>query len=291
MPIPGIVAAQLLNVAVGGSVSLSPAVANLLLSGSAPAAVVTGGSASLSPTTANLLLSSAVPTVQVSGGAGATPTFRSTDSAVAHTTTALSVPYPAGLAADDILILPVNFAGTGVTMTTPTDFTQIGNTEDYGADGAGHTLHSALYWKRATGSESGSLALTKSGNGGTGSIFYGALLAYQGCLASGDPIDGTPTDVTDTTSPYTMASVTTTGANRRVICAFCIEDNNGRSTGPETGWTNRIHLLSTTGNDGTIAVDDFEQVSAGAPTDDFYGPTGVVEAGVHAFALKPNPAG
>lgn len=291
MPIPGIIAAQLLNVAVGGSVSISPAVANLLFSSFAPAVDVTGGSASLSPATANLLLSSAAPTVQVSGGAGATPTFRSFDTGVAHTTTTVNIPYPAGLAADDIFVLAAIFVGNGVTMTTPTDFTQIGNNENFGNDGAGHAMNSAVFWKRATGAEAGNLTLTKSGNGGTGSIFYGTLLAYQGCLASGDPIDGAPTDITDTTSPYTMSSVTTTGANRLVICAFCIEDNNGRSTGPETGWTNRVHLLSTTGNDGTIAVDDFDQATAGAPADDFYGPTGVTKTGIHAFALKPNPAG
>lgn len=231
-------------------------------------------------------------TPTVAQPAGATPTFRSGTSA---TTTAnvntLNIAYPAGLADKDIFTLAVTWAADGETLTTPAGFTQIGNTESpYSEDAGTNDMHSAVYWYRADGTETGNLTLTKSGAGGGLGIFYAAMAAYEGCLQSGSPIDTGPTDVTDATSPYTMGSVTTSGANRRVVSVFCVEDNNARTTGPASGWTNRVSLISGIGLDGTIVIDDIEQVSAGSPTDNFFG-TGVdTGAGVHAFALLPNPA-
>lgn len=272
-------------------VGLSPAAANLLLSGSAPTLSI-GASLNLAPAAANLLLSGTVPSVVTTGGAGATPTFRSGSTA---TTTAnvstLDIAYPAGLANNDILILAVNFAADGETVTTPAGFTQIGNTESpYSEDAGANDMHSACYWKRADGTETGNLTITKSGAGGGLGIFYAAFAAYQGCLQSGSPIDGT-SDVTDATTPYTMGSITTAGANRRAVCVFCIEDNEARSTGPASGWTQRVSLISGIGLDGTVVIDDIEQASAGSPVDDFFGASTNQGAGIHAFALKPEPAG
>lgn len=218
-----------------------------------------------------------------------TPSFRSQAAAATSASTTVAPAYPAGLAADDILILAVNFSGDGVTVTTPADFTQIGNTETFAEDPSTNDMMSAVYWKRATGSESGNLTVTRSGVGGGASFFGAALLAYQDALDSGDPTEAI-SDVTDATSPYTMGGITTLGPNRRVISVFCVDDNEARTSGPESGWANRVAFLSGTGTDGTIVVDDAEQASAGSPTNNTFGTTSDQGAGIHAFALKPNPA-
>lgn len=269
---------------------------DIIGSGVLNASAATVAGAGISSSTGSGTLAAGAATVDGAGTVGVvegpTPSFRSGSTA---TTTAnvntLNIAYPAGLAADDILILAVTWAADGETLTTPTDFTQIGNTESpYSEDAGTNDMHSAVYWKRADGTETGNLTITKSGAGGGLGIFYAALAAYEGCLQSGSPIDTGPTDVTDATTPYTMGSITTTGANRRAVCAFCIEDNEARSSGPETGWTQRVSLISGIGLDGTIVIDDLEQVSAGSPTDDFFGGTTSTGAGVHAFALKPEPS-
>lgn len=275
---------------VGVGVNLVPASANLLLSSAAPTVSVSAG-VSIAPPAGNLLLSATAPTVDVTGGAGATPTFRSSSTA---TTTAnvstLDIAYPAGLGDKDIFSLAVTWAADGETLNTPAGFTQVGNTETYSEDAGANDMHSAVYWYRADGTETGNLTLTKSGAGGGLGIFYAAMAAWQGCLQSGSPIEAI-SDVTDATSPYTMGPVTTSGANRRVVSVFCIEDNNARTTGPASGWANRVSLISGIGLDGSIVIDDIEQVSAGSPIDNFFG-TGVdTGAGIHAFALKPEPAG
>src|SRR5574343_1135862 len=90
----------------------------------------------------------------------------------------LTIAYPSGLAADDIMVL-VTGCDNQPTITWPSGFTQIQTTGIAAPDGQ----RLAAAWKKATGSESGNL--TQSGYiGGSQDSHATALVAFSG-------IDGT----------------------------------------------------------------------------------------------------
>jgi hypothetical protein len=89
-----------------------------------------------------------------------------------------TVPWPAGLAANDIVLLAVNIGGLS-TLTDPAGFTAITNLDE------STTLRSKAWWYRATGSESGSITVAWTG---TAQLGAAAAVAYRGCLATATPI-------------------------------------------------------------------------------------------------------
>lgn len=228
------------------------------------------------------------------GSAGPTPTYRHHNATLAAGVSSVDVAYPTGLAADDILVLfaiydPVG--GTSVSWNMPTGFTRIG-TEKTLSEGS----KTGVFWKRADGTEAGNLTVTLNGTMAGGRHLDVILAAYSGCLTGADPVDDfseVATDIVASTTAATMGTITTTGDNRRVICGFLMGADGGRKAGdggPATGWTQRGDHGSSAGFDGGAAFDDIEQAGAGSPVNDFYLSVENMPAGVHAFALKPNPA-
>jgi hypothetical protein len=141
------------------------------------------------------------------------PAFRSiATTAYASRSSPSTVSKPTGTATDDILLLGI-FTGTGGAhgdVTTPSGFTKIGTTIAMTDTGFYGRLQ--LFWKRATGSEPSSYSITHD-LGATRSTEV-ALVAYSGCVTSGDPVDAVSSNVNITppsgTSMATMASVTPT---------------------------------------------------------------------------------
>lgn len=224
--------------------------------------------------------------------AGPTPTYRAHSFNAVSGTTSNSVAYPAGLAEDDIMLLCVVYdpnSGTGVSPNAPSGFTQVGTSE------ATDNAVTALFWARATGAESGSLSVTLNGTMAASRIFYVSLAAYSGCLDVGSPIDAlSQTHLSTNPGPVEMATLTTTGANRRCVCFMGGTTGGtgapGRIVGPASGWTAIGTNTSSTGYDGMIRFDEAEQVSAGSPTNDNFGSSTKFNVAVIAVALKPNPA-
>lgn len=133
----------------------------------------------------------------------------------AGTTNPVNVPYPAGLQANDIAFIEAtsreNFT-TAHTIDTPAGWTAVG---EAGLNGATNNRH-GLFWKRLTGSESGSVTINRTPTYGTSDQFGGIMSIWRGCVASGTPYEGLATNSGTGASPAS-AAVTTTGSNRLVV--------------------------------------------------------------------------
>ena len=111
----------------------------------------------------------------------------------------VNVPYPSGVAANDILVLFVLTKDT-VDISTPSGFTE-GGVRDQSS------LRAEWFWKRATGSESGALTVTKASGA---NLFFGRMYRFTGVTTSGNPYEAAAV-TGGTTSTLTPADVTTAG--------------------------------------------------------------------------------
>jgi hypothetical protein len=121
--------------------------------------------------------------------------------------TSQAVPVPSGVAANDVILLFVNTVveGGGVTITPPSGFTNAPSSPI--ADSVdGSTNY--IFWKRATGSDSGSYTCTRSASG----YSKGVALRFTGCVTTGSPIDADNGNVV-LSGTASAASATSTGPN------------------------------------------------------------------------------
>jgi hypothetical protein len=161
------------------------------------------------------------------------PTFVLAGTLVGNTG-AVNAPWPAHQV-DDIGILLIKTDNQD-PPATPTGCTAIytptGTGTPGGFSGLGVKLHA--YWIRAT---STSMPDINTGDSGTQNIAI--ILTFRGCVASGDPIDGTPgTDTATTTTNVTIPGLTTTGDNRMVVALCGISLPDAVNTANASGWAN-----------------------------------------------------
>lgn len=126
----------------------------------------------------------------------------------------LDVPYPAGLQADDIAFLHcvINDSAAANSVDTPAGWTLVDQELLSGLNFGNH----ALFWKRLTGSESGTVTVNTAGSIGTDDSFGGIMSIWRGAVASGTPYEGLANNTGQSTS-MASAAVTTTGSNRTVV--------------------------------------------------------------------------
>jgi hypothetical protein len=156
-------------------------------------------------------------------------------------TFSLSVNYPSGIKPNDILIIHslLKAQSGDETLTVPPGWSLL-----YEFLEAAY-LHNAI-WKRATGSESGSVSVT-SNTPGTGSdVRQQIMTAWGGCVTTGTPFT-TPQHVSATSgTTVTAGSVTTTAANQIVL--NLLGTVNGDSTWtPPAGYTEVYDIPYNTG--------------------------------------------
>src|SRR5215218_4972952 len=112
--------------------------------------------------------------------------------------TSLSVPLPAGIVADNILILTVETANE--PLNTPAGWAFVGSGAVAQATGLATGLNN--YWLRYTGSETApTVSMT------TGNHLVGRIAAFAGCVTSGSPINGTPATLADGTDVASTAHI------------------------------------------------------------------------------------
>ncbi|MGH2568746.1 MAG: PQQ-dependent sugar dehydrogenase, partial [Bacteroidota bacterium] len=123
-----------------------------------------------------------------------------------HDTTTITK--PVGVVNGDILLAHIYAESDGHAITAPSGWTLIVNVENVPSD-----FRSAWYWKRATG-EGSNYVFTS-----TGSIWLGgAIAAYSGAIASGNPIDAFGSgNVGGSNTSAVATSITTTVANTLVV--------------------------------------------------------------------------
>lgn len=192
------------------------------------------------------------------------PAYESSGSlGYAYTTTTLSVPYPATVSADDILIaIVVHYGSNAITWNTPANWTKLYDVQGGGSLAKQH----AFYWKRAAGTESGSEDFTHSYM--ANNYNFGVMHRFSGCIASGTPWDDIGTSNGDGTT-VSIAAQTASGTERLAVSFM----GQMRLTGVNddaTSYSRSAQPSTTSGIDAVFPVFTYQQASAGATPADSY---------------------
>ena len=228
---------------------------------------------------------------------GPTPTFvsigtaqNSSSSSATYTAT-----YPAtGIVAGNIalvFLLGVENVGSAPTWTIspPSGWNLLTGPLDPGLYSI-ISARSYAFWKRLTGSESGSQNFTSTSS--TSRFRFCAMSVYSGCIASGTPFEGLDTNHspagTATNDPQGKAIVTT-GANRLGVSYLGVTDNTSGLI-PAGGWSSIYDNVNATSNlHNHIAT----KALTSAGTEAAYNPSNLSAneswCGI-SLALLPNPA-
>lgn len=148
------------------------------------------------------------------------------------TTTTAAVPVPPGVTSGQVVLVHLYKESTA-TVTPPAGFTELTPAPTT----TGNVISHHVFWKRATGSDSGTYSFTW-----TGSAYREAVAErYTGCIASGSPVDaynGAGRSSSGTVTP--AVTVTTTGPDRLLVWSGA-NFASGTWTPPSAGgtWTER----------------------------------------------------
>jgi hypothetical protein len=197
------------------------------------------------------------------------PTFVAAGTAANTATgggTSITPGLPAGIAADDILVVAIEAANEPINATT--GWTNIGSGTV--AQATGLITGLTLRWHRYTGSApSTTFTLT------TGNHLVGRIAAFRGCVTAGSPINGTPAVLSDngTTTAFSIPAGTTSVADCLVVAAVAT-GTDVTSLVHATGWTNAslaspavtefFDNWNATGNGGGFAAAYGGKATAGA---------------------------
>jgi hypothetical protein len=190
----------------------------------------------------------------------------------ASSSTTIDVSYPSTVNANDILFIKILIFGTQ-TATTPTNWNLL----------HGESLSprsSYTFWKRATGSESGSETVTISSSGN----ITGNMTRYSGCITTGTPYEDLTAQNRQSGSTATIPEMDTTGVERLAIGLLIIESDE--TVGSPTDYTEE-YQESPAGFSSTYA--DYSQQIATASTvsSDTVSWTGTEYWWCHGLCLLP----
>jgi len=201
----------------------------------------------------------------------AAPTFVAAGS-VASGTGAITPALPAGLQANDILLLFLETANQAISISNQNGGTwaQVTNSpQGYGTAGASNATRLTVSWSRYNGTQ-GAPTTSDSGN-----HQLGRIIAIRGATTSGNPWDVTAggTESTADTSGA-IPGATTTVANTLVVAAIAtsLPDTSGTTNfsawanADLTGITERTDNTRSAGNGGGLGVATGVKATAGAYT-------------------------
>lgn len=165
--------------------------------------------------------------------------------------------FPAGISANMSLLYFAfaddNAAGTVQWNTVPTGFTLIGKGQD------NTRRSSALFWKNAVGSESGSLTLAPTVTNGTGTAI-GQIVRWTGTKTTTAFEGFAAANGSSTSAP--PGSVTTANANDAVIAAIAYE--NAGTCGTISGSSPGSWVTDSGPNAATYSI-DWQSIFLGTP--------------------------
>lgn len=194
--------------------------------------------------------------------------------------TSVTIPIPSGLIADDIILIFIETTN-GSTVATPSGYTLAGT----GTDGSSTQIH--VFWKRATGSESG-FTQTNSDHQSA------SVILVRGAAKSGTPYEAFAAGSISSTASPAIPGVTTLGLDRLVLQSIARgNDVVGDQFSSPANSTMYLTTLvdergSNPGNGGGVAVISGIMQAAGAS-----GSTTLTNAGgsmsyaYASFAMKP----
>lgn len=170
------------------------------------------------------------------------------------------VDYPVGLWAGDIAFISsaIYDATTVNSINTPAGWTLVSQ-NDVAIVGYSH----AVFWKRLSGSESGTVTLTTTNPfSDPVDTWVSAMGIWRGCVASGTPYEQLGSNTATNTS-MAGTGVTTAGVNRTVLDFATCE--NDTLSAPAAGWTEQYDYTTTSGSpDGGLKLYSIERPAAGS---------------------------
>jgi len=185
------------------------------------------------------------------------PVYQSNGGIGTGTAYEVVVDYPSTVNADDILIACIMDADND-TFDTPFGWTKIYE------DGTVNNCSVAFYWKRADGTETGSVTFTSLLN--AGSLVAGIMYRYSGCIKTGVPFEEKAQyAVTQATSQVIgWGAMFPANGTDRLAVAFNIVEDNTISGFSGTGWTEDSRLSTSVGGDAHFAAASEEFTTYGS---------------------------
>lgn len=199
-----------------------------------------------------------VPSISVVGD---TPTYVAAGTLAQSATTpnpTLSIPYYAGLAANDIAIIMCGgYPGSGTYTFPAVSGWTLAN--DTSSDPGFGTTQQGIYWRRLDGGESGNVSVALTGSSDTA---LGIMFGIRGCITSGTPYEDLDvnSEASGVTSDYTSQSITTTAANR-LLLRMGMDEDAGTSSVPAS-WTQRFESTESIGGYMCVTLDTLAQATA-----------------------------
>lgn len=195
----------------------------------------------------------------------AAPAVASKGTAAAGTGASISPSLPASIAANDIVwILVLNHTATTTpgAISLPAGWTEATPQFTYRSSGSVIVGVAALYWKRMSGGETGTITVSRTGTTGNTTLLYAQTYRETGCVTSGDPFDDC--QGTDGVGGLTMtfAAISVLGTERTLL-AFGANGANATQSGPGT-YLSTPTIVSdgtTTGSDGSLRLSHLDNQS------------------------------
>ena len=189
---------------------------------------------------------------------------------------AVAVPYPGTVNENDILLVCVLDADND-SFDVPSGWAKI--TEDTSNSNASF----AWYWKRATGSETGSETFTSVLN--ASALVAGVMARFSGCVTTGDPYDtGFGHETVNQGTTINIPTLDTADTERLVVAMIAVEDNTGVSQASD--YTEAFDVTTTTGGDGEFSFQT-QQVATDSTVPADTATTGNDYHATCVIALKP----
>jgi hypothetical protein len=181
----------------------------------------------------------------------ASPSYKGNGGLAYSAAGSISVAYPT-LAENDILIIQV-LSDDDDTHNAVADFTKVTQLAESTACSA------SWYWKRATGSESGNITVTKTNADG---LMVGVMSAWQDCVEEGTPYEQQQENSGDGVNSVSSSSITPVTNDNRVVCLICVEDNTYTGILAGGNYAADYELPSSDGTDSELAAESFPQETA-----------------------------
>ena len=207
------------------------------------------------------------------------PVYEDNGGMAAADAATIDVAYPATVNENDILIT-ILIDNDDDTFTTPSGWTKV-----HENTGGSIYLCTAWYWKRATGTESGTETFTS--NSDSGDVLSGTMFRFSGCVTSGAPYEDHTTAGDDdaATSAATISAITTEGSERLCVCLMAEQDNRAITEG--STYTLETQLSTDVGGDQLVGLCTYEQATADDVAADSVTWSGPDRWHTYTFALIP----
>jgi hypothetical protein len=226
------------------------------------------------------------------------PTFvgRGTLVQTSGTNIGVTPAWPAGHIANDVALLIVETAAEAATLSVPAGFVQCpGSPQSVGTAGGASSVRLQVYWCRATSNSMPTPTIVNPGN-----HVIARILAWRGCVETGNPFNVTPVGNTLATAStsYTIPSLTLIGVNNRLIHIVAgatdttVDQLTGAGLHPPDGtvpsMNGRTDSWRDVGNGGGFTVTDIVRQAGATGTGVGTLATATVQARM-AIALVPPP--